>query len=67
MEKVFYTPQQIAEMLGVRKETIYRLIKKGEIPSIRIGTRYKVLKEQFDEWLDRTIEIQTSERKKLWD
>jgi putative molybdopterin biosynthesis protein len=67
MEKVFYTPQQIAEMLGVRKETIYRLIKKGEIPSIRIGTRYKVLKEQFEEWRDRTIEIQTSERKKLWE
>ena len=67
MEKVFYTPQQIAEMLGVRKETIYRLIKKGEIPSIRIGTRYKVLKEQFEEWLERTIELQTNERKKLWE
>lgn len=62
MERVFYTPREVAVMLGVRKDTVYVMLANGEIPAIKIGNRYKVPKEQFHDWLRTQSELQASER-----
>lgn len=53
----FMTPQEVAEHLRVSKMTVYRLLKSGELPSVRIGRSWRVresdvhafLKARFNE------------------
>lgn len=37
-----YTPEQVAEMLQLSKNTIYELISRGEIVAKRIGKVYRI-------------------------
>lgn len=37
-----YTPEQVAEMLQLSKNTIYNLINKGEIVAKKIGKVYRI-------------------------
>ncbi len=37
-----YTPEQVAEMLQLSKNTVYDLIGRGEISAKRIGKVYRV-------------------------
>ncbi len=42
MEKGFYTPQELAKLLGLTPESIRRAIKAGEIPALKLGGRYYI-------------------------
>lgn len=37
-----YTPEQVAEMLQLSKNTVYQLIARGEIVAKRIGKVYRI-------------------------
>jgi excisionase family DNA binding protein len=37
MERLLYTPEQAADVLAVGRTTIYDLMSKGALPSVRIG------------------------------
>ncbi|MBI5614631.1 helix-turn-helix domain-containing protein [Candidatus Gottesmanbacteria bacterium] len=37
-----YTPEQVAEMLQLSKNTVYDLISRGEIVAKRIGKVYRI-------------------------
>lgn len=37
-----YTPEQVAEMLQLSKNTVYGLINRGEIVAKRIGKVYRI-------------------------
>ena len=51
-EKKCYTVQELQEILGVSRPTIYNLLKKG-IPVDPVGWRkYRISKKSFDDWLD---------------
>ena len=41
----------VAEYLNMSKWTLYRKVAAGEIPSTKVGKRYKFLKVVIDEWL----------------
>ncbi len=43
--------EEIAIHLGVSKETIYRWLKRGRIPSHRIGKLWKFKPSEVDEWV----------------
>ena len=43
--------EEIAEHLGVSKDTIRNWIKKGVIPHRRIGKQYKFKISEVDEWI----------------
>jgi excisionase family DNA binding protein len=36
------SPRQAAELLGVNRETIYRLCARGELESVRVGSTLRV-------------------------
>lgn len=36
--KQLYSVAEVARMLGVTKEAVYYMIKRGEIPTIKLGT-----------------------------
>lgn len=42
---------EIAEHLGVSKETIYRWLEKGKIPSHRVGKLWKFKASEVDNWI----------------
>jgi len=45
------TPQEAAEYLSIHVRTIYRLVKKGEIPGRKVGGSWRFKKDALDEWL----------------
>lgn len=42
LTKFVLTPDDLARVLRCHKSTIYRLLKRGEIPAFKIGTEYRV-------------------------
>lgn len=42
MPQKVYTPEQVAEMLQLSKNTVYELISKGEILAKKIGKVYRI-------------------------
>ncbi len=45
------TPEQVAEYLQLRKDTVYRYIRDGKLAAIRLGRSYRVRKEDLDDFL----------------
>ena len=47
------TVEEIARYLRVTKKTIYRLLKRGEIPAAKIGQQWRFDKALINHWLER--------------
>jgi excisionase family DNA binding protein len=45
------TPKEAAKYLGFHLVTIYRLLKKGEVPATKIGGQWRFKKDVLDNWL----------------
>lgn len=45
------TPKEAAKYLGFHLVTIYRLLKKNEIPATKIGGQWRFKKDVLDSWL----------------
>ena len=42
MNKKYMTIPELAKLLGVSREAVYKRVKKGEIPAIRAGKAYLI-------------------------
>lgn len=51
-EKRSYSVAEVAEILNVSKRSVYNLCANGVIKSVKIGTKLRISKRIFDEWLD---------------
>jgi len=49
----FLTTAEVLGCLKVNPRTIYRLIKTGELPAVRIGRQWRFRRADLDEWIDR--------------
>lgn len=45
------TPKEAAKYLGFHLVTIYRLLKKREVPAVKIGGQWRFKKDVLDAWL----------------
>lgn len=45
------TLEEVASYLRVTGKTIYRLLKRGAVPAIKVGHQWRFDKESIDEWL----------------
>ena len=45
------TPKEAAKYLGFHLVTVYRLLKKREIPATKIGGQWRFKKDVLDAWL----------------
>ncbi len=48
----FYTIEEITYFFGIHRSTIYKWIKEGTIPARRIGTVWRIPREEFEDWMD---------------
>ena len=49
------TPQEVADKLKLSKYTIYNLMKRGDLPHMRIGNSYRVSEEDLNEFLNQNL------------
>jgi excisionase family DNA binding protein len=49
--KVVLTIGEVAEMLRVHPTTVYRLLKRGDIPGFKIGGNWRVSVNALDRWV----------------
>jgi len=50
-EREVLTPEQVAQYLQVRKDTVYRYIREGKLAAVRLGRVYRVPRENVDLFL----------------
>lgn len=48
---VVLTPAEAMEVLGVGKNTIYRLLNSGELPAIRIGRSWRITDTEIQRFI----------------
>lgn len=41
------TPLEVMDILGVGKNTVYRLLNSGELPAIRIGRNWRISEDSL--------------------
>jgi putative molybdopterin biosynthesis protein len=51
MQSPLLTAEDVARQLRIKKYTVYELIKRGELPSSRVGKQVRVSQEDIDRYL----------------
>ena len=49
----FLTTEEVLGYLKLAPRTIYRLIRAGELPAVRIGRQWRCRRRDLDAWLER--------------
>src|SRR3954465_879162 len=52
MDEGFLTTEEVLDYLHVNLRTVYRLIKAGKIPAVRVGRQWRFRKRDIDTWLE---------------
>ncbi|MCC8051423.1 MAG: helix-turn-helix domain-containing protein [Clostridiales bacterium] len=51
-EKLVYSIQEVAYLLDISKSYAYELVRNGTIPSLTLGRKRVIPKEQFLRWVN---------------
>lgn len=52
--KEFYSLEEVAELLGVNYQLIYKLVRSGALPAARIGKVYRILRRDLDAYIEQS-------------
>ena len=52
-EFTILTVQEVAEYLRMSEAKVYRLVKEGRLPVVRIGKTWRFRKDLLDDWLSQ--------------
>lgn len=52
VDETFLTTEEVIEYLQVNLRTVYRLIKAGRLPAVRVGRQWRFRKSDLDAWLE---------------
>src|SRR4029453_9899873 len=52
IDETFLTTEEVLEYLQVNLSPVYRLIRAGKIPAVRVGRQWRFRKRDIDAWLD---------------
>lgn len=52
-DKIYYTIEEVADLLKVNYQLIYRLVRSVEIPAIRIGRVYRIESNDLEDYLEK--------------
>ena len=55
----FLTVAEVASMMRVSTMTVYRLIKSGELPAVRVGKGYRIRESELQRFLEaRSVHVE---------
>lgn len=57
------TPREVAEVMRVSTMTVYRLIKAGDLPAIRVGKHLRIRGNDVAAFLDARVVPRPAERR----
>ena len=57
------TPEELAEYLRVSRQTIYNLLWRGEIPGMKVGTHWRLKKNDVEKWISQKGQERIKRRK----
>lgn len=60
MERLFYTTEETAEILGVSRATVYRLLKTGQLVGVKVGRSRRITGQALERFA-RDLEKQARE------
>jgi excisionase family DNA binding protein len=52
MERALITPIEAAEMLGISRATLFRLMRRGDFPVIRVESCPRIPVRALHRWID---------------
>ena len=55
MSEPLLTAAEVADQLRVSTMTVYRLIRRGELPAVRVGRNYRVREADLEAFLDDQV------------
>jgi excisionase family DNA binding protein len=55
MNRKFLTPDEVATHLRVSAEVIRRLLRRRELPAIRVGRAWRVEEDELRRWISRRL------------
>jgi excisionase family DNA binding protein len=54
-----FTVAEVADAMRVSNMTVYRLIKSGELPALRVGKGYRIFEADLDRFLsERSVRVE---------
>lgn len=56
MKRRTMTVKEVAAFLGIHSDTVYDLVRDGEIPHFRIRSRILFLPEAIEKWIQEQAE-----------
>jgi len=65
MEDRWLSVDEIAEYLGIKRDTAYKWISEKHMPAHKVGRLWKFKKEEVDEWVKNGSASEPSDPKKL--
>lgn len=58
MEKLVYSIQEAADLLGISRSYTYELVRNGTIPVLELGNKRVIPKEKFKQWINKERELE---------
>ncbi len=62
-----WTVAEVAEHMRVSNMTVYRLIKSGDLPAIRVGKNYRIRGKELADYIDASFKRVASEARDVAD
>jgi excisionase family DNA binding protein len=54
-----FTVAEVAEVMRVSNMTVYRLIRSGELPALRVGKGYRIFESDLERFLEgRSVHVE---------
>ena len=50
------TAYEAMDYLGIGENTLYRILKSGELGAFRIGRIWKIPRKELDKYIDKSVE-----------
>lgn len=54
---------QASKMLGVSRDTIYKMANEGTVPATKVGGSWRFTRSSIDAWLAARIDSETTARR----
>ena len=56
MEKLGFRPDEAAELLGIRRDLLFKLLREGELRSAKVGRARVIPRVELEAFLQRKME-----------